>query len=112
MRYVCCLGKIMFKKFTLIELLVVIAIIGILASLLLPSLSKAKLLARRAVCKSQLNQCGKIMSMYGMDNKHILYDLKAGIYTTTLGEDGRKIWQAYEPYSQSIYQAWGCPMFS
>jgi len=55
---------VMNKKFTLIELLVVVAIIGILASLLLPSLSKARMSAKRAVCASNQKQIGTVYTMY------------------------------------------------
>jgi prepilin-type N-terminal cleavage/methylation domain-containing protein/prepilin-type processing-associated H-X9-DG protein len=55
--------------FTLIELLVVIAIVGVLASLLLPVMGRAKEAARATACVSNLHQIGLALQVY-VDGNH------------------------------------------
>ena len=50
--------------FTLIELLVVIAIISLLVSILIPSLNKARELAKKAVCASNMRNIGLASNIY------------------------------------------------
>ena len=70
--------KIMKNDFTLIELLVVISIIGILTSILLPSLSNARYAARNALCKNNQKQILIAEYVYSDDNEGRLWATSFG----------------------------------
>ncbi len=96
--------------FTLIELLVVIAIIGILASLLLPTLAASKERARAAGCISNLRQIGLAMTIYA-DDSHGLYPLSGGtiLWSQIDPETQKGSWlQQIIGYAQNT-NAYRCP---
>lgn len=87
------------KGFTLVELLVVVAIIALLVSILMPTLGRARELAKQAICGANLNAIGKGIALYvtepaNMDKFPLLVsegDPQATIGTATAKDD---IWDA------------------
>ncbi|OGV94009.1 MAG: hypothetical protein A3K19_05920 [Lentisphaerae bacterium RIFOXYB12_FULL_65_16] len=71
------------RRFTLVELLVVIAIIGILASLLLPSLQKAKQKAMTANCVAIEKSLSTVMFLYSDDFENYAVPASAGAGPST-----------------------------
>jgi len=92
-------GSFTRRAFTLIELLVVIAIIVLLVSILMPSLTKAKLLAKRAACASNMRSIGLGAAIYRND-----YNDKIPIYTTSgVRKDA---WDVYRYMPSWRYLLW------
>ena len=105
--------------FTLIELLIVIAIIGVLASLLLPVLNRARQKGQRTVCLGNLRQIGYAFRLYLDDHEDQFpdrRDLKANLpggyrpWTSWPPSDPRGGWAALVLQDDdATYSLWSCP---
>jgi prepilin-type N-terminal cleavage/methylation domain-containing protein/prepilin-type processing-associated H-X9-DG protein len=106
--------------FTLLELLVVTAIIAILAALLLPTLNRAKVSAKSAVCKSNLRLLGLGLSLYVSDfHEYPLFEIRDPVIgkpielwdQTLLKHSGVDVWNPRCPFNKAgwrcEYNAWG-----
>ncbi len=85
------------QGFTVVELLVVVAIFAVLASLLMPALSRSKSNMKRVVCLNNLSQLGKGVAMYADDFDQILFPLppnRPGRRTTGIAVQE---WTTYNP---------------
>jgi prepilin-type N-terminal cleavage/methylation domain-containing protein/prepilin-type processing-associated H-X9-DG protein len=61
-----------YRAFTLVELLVVISIIALLLSILMPSLQRARELAKKTICKSNLGHAAVAIEMYSINNRGVI----------------------------------------
>ena len=97
------------KGFTLVELLVVIGIIALLVSILMPALGRARELAKRIQCASQLNGLGKAFAMYQNEYRDANPRPWKGVGDSGWGFGGDGSRTLYNPPGGIGYKWWCAP---
>lgn len=98
------------KAFTLIELLVVISIIAILMSIMMPALGKARSIARRVVCATNIKTLAVVSEMYASDHNDKISDPTVAIDGIHIDDNCRNWHLRFLAYTEcpKIYE---CPAF-
>ena len=103
------------KKFTLLELLIVVAIIGILLSLLLPSLGNAREKAKSVVCKSNMKQISAAVEQYKVNTDGRLPKAVGAIATNWTGmahyQEWRTLINNYMQVEDTFAGVFSCPSY-
>ncbi len=98
-----------YRAFTLVEMLVVIAIVGMLLSILLPTLSEAKYKAREVQCQANLKFLMLGSLAYSNDYKGQVPDGEFAAYGRgCFSTDTRKV--LFDNYGLSNVRQWWCPL--
>ena len=114
------------KAFTLVELLVVIGIIGLLLSILLPTVNRVRVAGARTACAMQLRQLGNAFQMYLNDHKGVIPGEPGISYGPIPIAPGKPInpmpltppaftgqltlFDAFDPYlGTKSHKVWNCP---
>ena len=92
--------KDLIEGFTLVELLVVISIIMLLGALLAPALSRARAMAQRTQCVSNLRQIGMATQLYVNDN---------GAYPSAWRSSTSRWMDLIKPYLEKKSYVYRCP---
>ena len=100
--------------FTLIELLVVIAILSLLVSILIPSLNRAKYLAKNVICMSNQHQIGIALVTYTSDFRDVTVQVDEspykGIYNGERQAPRILADSKLLPISEERGGVWRCPL--
>jgi prepilin-type processing-associated H-X9-DG protein/prepilin-type N-terminal cleavage/methylation domain-containing protein len=95
------------KGYTLIEILVTIAIVAIGATLVMPSLDRARSGAQRSACLSNLRQIGQASLTYHAEEQTIL---PWCVESQNSGNGDNYWWESLAPYVGPSKKVFKCPM--